>query len=78
MVCFRNISINILHKDDDDDDDDDDTLHFTSHMFEVHIFANKKYLSINVKIKLRYVVKFITKYVIFVALMTAKLGLGTS
>jgi hypothetical protein len=24
MVCFRDISVNILHKGDDNDDDDDD------------------------------------------------------
>jgi hypothetical protein len=24
MVCFRNISVNTLHKEDDDGDDDDD------------------------------------------------------
>ena len=36
MVCFRNISVNTLHKGDDDDDDDDDDKEQVAVSFHKH------------------------------------------
>jgi hypothetical protein len=37
MVCFRNISVNALHKGDDDDDDDDDNNNNNNAISKSHI-----------------------------------------